>query len=436
MTIRRLPNTTINRIAAGEVIERPASAIKELVENALDAGADTITVWVRDGGISSITVADNGCGMTADDLPLCLERHATSKLPDDDLFYISTMGFRGEALPSIASVSRMTITSRTAQCDTAWQITVNGGEHESVKPTAGDTGTKIVVRDLFYATPARLKFLRGERAEMNAITDVLKRLAMAHPAVSFALYDGEKQRLNYTVSTQGYLGDSGADNAQNTSQTLNRLQQVMGADFGTNALPIEKIRPAHDGIGTEGTDGIDRATDGDIRIAGYCGVPTYNRGVGDMQFLFVNGRPVRDKLVLGAVRGAYQDYLARDRHPVLAVFIQVPPAFVDVNVHPAKTEVRFKNPALVRGCLVSALKNALAQGGFQASTTVAGTALNRMTAHTAPPLPTPQMHLSQFNAQNPIPQSEQFAPHSFTPHMADGVQTNRPVARHGGYDSV
>lgn len=399
MSIRRLPDTIVNRIAAGEVIERPASAIKELVENALDAGADSVNVFVRDAGKSYIAVTDNGGGMTADELPLCLERHATSKLPDDDLFFISTLGFRGEALPSMASVSRMTITSRTVEDDSAWTITVNGGQMEPVKPTAGDYGTKVEMRDLFFATPARLKFLRSDRAEMNAIVDVLKRLAMAHPAVAFALHDGQKERLRYIVcnsqdseifdTTEIDSGNPSTDDVDMgktiPSKQLSRLGQVMGKEFQDNALPVHKQRPIDENVGDVA---------GVITVTGYCAVPTYNRGINDQQFLFVNGRSVKDKILMGALRGAYQDYLARDRHPVLAVFIQTEPSFVDVNVHPAKTEVRFKNASLIRGCIVSALKHALSGGGFQSSTTVASSALSHMKPHTHIP-PAQQINFAQ-----------------------------------------
>ena len=396
MQIRRLPDTIVNRIAAGEVIERPASAIKELVENALDAGATRIDVFVRDAGKSYISVTDDGCGMTADELPVCLERHATSKMPDDDLFFISTLGFRGEAMPSIGSVSRMTITSRTDTrgADTegadgsapgshsAWQINVDGGVLSDVHPTSGDSGTKVEIRDLFFATPARLKFLRGDRSEMNAIEDILKRLAMAHPAVSFSLRDDKKERLSYSAG-QGELLDS----------RLTRLGQVMGREFQENAVPVDLSKPIYENQGDNSAS---------IRLAGYCAVPTYNRSVNDQQFLFVNGRPVKDRLILGAVRGAYQDFLARDRHPVLALFLETDPAFVDVNVHPAKTEVRFKNAQLVRGLIVSALKRALAEAGHQASTTVADNAMKAFRGHTSAPnrgqmnLPTGNLYANEY----------------------------------------
>ena len=285
--IRRLPDQVINRIAAGEVIERPASAVKELVENAIDAGSDRIDIAVRDGGKSLIRISDNGCGMTAEDLSVAVERHATSKLPDDDLFFISTLGFRGEALPSIGSVSRMRITSRTAGDDNGWMTFIEGGKIQAPEPAACAPGTTVEVRDLFFATPARLKFMRSDRAETSAIVDVIQRLAMAHPGISFTLNDGNRDRVR-VIGAQGEL----------LNQRLKRLGEIMGREFSENALAIDAER-----------DGV--------RLSGYAGLPTLNRGNAMMQFLFVNGRPVKDKQLTGAVRAAYQDFLARDRHPML-----------------------------------------------------------------------------------------------------------------------
>ncbi len=348
MTIRRLPETVVNRIAAGEVVERPASAVKELVENSLDAGATRIDVSVRHAGKSLIAVTDDGSGMSRDDLLLSIERHATSKLPDDDLFFISTLGFRGEALPSIASVSRMSITSRTADSDEAWRLTIEGGKLGQPEPASGAKGTRIEVRDLFFATPARLKFLRGDRSEMTAITDAINRLAMAHPGVSFSLNDGDRDRIRLNAA-QGELLDA----------RLTRLGAIMGRDFMENALRIDA-----------GRDGL--------RLTGFAGVPTFNRATAAMQYLYVNGRPVRDKQLVGAVRGAYADFLARDRHPLLALFIETEPRAVDVNVHPAKTEVRFQDAGAVRGLIVGALKHALADAGHRSSTTVSAAALGSL----------------------------------------------------------
>ena len=351
MPIRRLPETTVNRIAAGEVVERPASAVKELVENSIDAGATRVDVALRDGGKSLISVVDDGCGMSKEELPIALERHATSKLPDDDLFAVQSLGFRGEALPSIASVSRMAITSRTHESDQAWMISIEGGVLSDVSPCAGPLGTRIEVRDLFYATPARLKFMKSDRAENSAALDVMNRLAMAHPTVGFSLHDGVREKLR-VGGEQGDLLDN----------QLNRLGAIMGREFMENALSIKSERD-------------------EAKLSGFAGVPTLNRGTAGMQFLFVNGRPVRDKQLIGAVRAAYADFLARDRHPLLALFIDLPPRQVDVNVHPAKTEVRFRDPGAVRGLIVGSLKHALAEAGHRASTTVSSAALGALRPH-------------------------------------------------------
>lgn len=347
--IRLLSERTINQIAAGEVVERPASAVKELVENAIDAGAKHIDVVMRDGGRELISVIDDGMGMTADELVLAIERHATSKLMDEDLVNIESLGFRGEALASIAAVSRLTLVSRARGAGDAWSIKVDAGSVHKVEPGAQRQGTRIEVRDLFYATPARLKFLKTARTEYSQAQDMLKRLAMANPDVSFTLGDGARTTFQAAATLQ--LGEE--------EQRLERLGSILGRDFRDNALVIDAER--------EG-----------IRLTGFAALPTYSRGNAQHQFLFVNGRAVRDRLLVGAVRGAYQDYLARDRHPVLALFVDVPPDFVDVNVHPAKAEVRFQDQGLVRGLIVSALRHALASAGHRASTTVATAALGAM----------------------------------------------------------
>jgi len=350
--IHRLPPEAVNRIAAGEVVERPAAAIKELVENSLDAGARVITIEVMAGGKQSLIVTDDGCGMTAEDLVLAVERHATSKLkPSDDgdydLMNIATMGFRGEALPSIGAVARLDIVSRVAGGEGA-RLSVHGGKIDGPAPAAfSGAGTRIEVRDLFYATPARLKFMKSERAEAMAIGETVRRLAMANPTVGFTLISNGRKSLSLTGE------------ADNDDGRLKRLGAIMGRDFEDNALPIEAER-----------DGA--------RLSGFAGVPTFNRGMPDKQFLFVNGRPVRDKLIVGAVRGAYADFLARDRHPAVALFLDLDSALVDVNVHPAKTEVRFRDAGSVRGLLVSALKHALADAGHRASTTTSAFALGKM----------------------------------------------------------
>ncbi|MGF1630572.1 MAG: DNA mismatch repair endonuclease MutL [Kiloniellaceae bacterium] len=353
MPIRRLPETLVNQIAAGEVVERPAAAVKELVENSLDAGARHIDVVLRDGGRALIAVTDDGCGMTRDELLLAVERHATSKLPDDDLVHIASLGFRGEALPSIGAVARLTVTSRTAEAEEAWALPVEGGKLGTPAPAAHPKGTRVEVRDLFYATPARLKFLKAARTEVSHAQDTVNRLAMAHPHVGFTLSDGERKLIGLAPA-EGELFEG----------RLKRLGALMGRDFADNALPIEALR--------EG-----------IRLTGYVGLPTLNRGNAQHQYLFVNGRPVRDKLLYGAIRGAYQDFLARDRHPLVALFVEVPPEEVDVNVHPAKAEVRFRDPGLVRGLIVSACRHALAQAGHRASTTVSDSALGAFRAQSS-----------------------------------------------------
>ena len=345
MTIRLLPGGLVNRIAAGEVIERPAACVKELVENAIDAGATRIEVDLRDGGLSFIAVADDGQGMTPDELTLAVERHATSKLPDDDLVDIRTLGFRGEALPSIGAVSRLAIASRKPGADSAWQISVEAGVKSAPVPAALARGTRVEVRDLFFATPARLKFMKAARTEQGHVLDTITRLAMAHPDVSFTVTSDGERKLSLEAET-GDLFEA----------RLARLAAVMGRDFGDNALAIDAER--------EG-----------LRLTGYAALPTYSRGTAQHQYLFVNGRPVRDRLLQGAVRGAYMDFLARDRHPVVALFLESPPEMVDVNVHPAKTEVRFRDAGLVRGLIVGALKHGLAAQGHRASTTVSEAAL-------------------------------------------------------------
>ncbi len=353
--IRRLPPDAVNRIAAGEVIERPAAAVKELVENSLDAGATSIDVEIWGGGKTGLIVADDGGGMTPEELLLAVERHATSKLAPSaaggyDLANIRTMGFRGEALPSIGAVARLDITSRRRGAAEAWSLSVHGGIAEGPRPSAfAGHGARIEVRDLFYATPARLKFLKSDRAEALAASEAVKRLAMAAPAVAFSLTVDGRRSLSLAREEAGGTG------------RLKRLAQLMGRDFENNALAIDAER-----------DGA--------RLVGFAGVPTFNRGLADRQYLFVNGRPVRDKLLVGAVRGAYADFLARDRHPAVALFLDIDPEAVDVNVHPAKTEVRFENPDRVRGLIVAALKHALAEGAHRASTTTAGFALSRLRA--------------------------------------------------------
>ena len=344
--IRLLPPNVVNRIAAGEVIERPAAAVKELVENAIDAGAGRIDIAVRDGGRRCISVVDDGCGMGREALALAVERHATSKLPDDDLVNIATLGFRGEALPSIGAVSRLKIATREAGSDSGWSIHIQGGLRGIPGPAPMTGGTRVEAFDLFYATPARLKFLKSARTEQQAVCDVVNRLAMAHPEIGFTLRgDGERPLLTLSAS-HGDLFDA----------RLARLSDILGRDFADNAVRVDATRE-------------------NLRLTGHIGLPTLHRGSARHQYLLVNGRPVKDRLMTGAVRGAYRDFLARDRHPLVVLFLEVPPAEVDVNVHPAKTEVRFRDTGLVRGLIVSALRHALAEAGHRASTTVSSAAL-------------------------------------------------------------
>ncbi|MGB6912911.1 MAG: DNA mismatch repair endonuclease MutL [Pseudolabrys sp.] len=336
MRVRQLSEAVINRIAAGEVVERPASVVKELVENALDAGARRIDVLTDGGGRRLIRVTDDGEGMIRADLELAVERHATSKLDSDDLLSIRTLGFRGEALPSIGAAASLTITTRHAEESHAWSITVDAGEKSAAKPASLGHGTTVEVRDLFHATPARLKFLKADRSEAEAVRDVVRRLAMSRPDVSFTLAGEERAPLTWGPAAEG--------------DHLARLGDVLGPDFRANAVAID-------------------AGQNDVRVTGFAGLPTLSRANSLGQYLFVNGRPVRDKLLFGAVRAAYADYLPRDRHPVVALFVLLDTREVDVNVHPAKTEVRFRDAGLVRALIVSALKEALARDGQRAATT-------------------------------------------------------------------
>jgi len=338
MPVRQLSEATVNRIAAGEVVERPASVVKELVENALDAGASRIDVLTDGGGRRLIRVSDDGEGMPRSDLALAVERHATSKLADDDLVSIRTLGFRGEALPSIGAVARLSIATRHASEPHAWSIDVDAGAKSDIKPAALGAGTRVEVRDLFYATPARLKFLKLDRTEAEAVREVVRRLAMSRPDVAFTLAGEERSPASFAAALPGATG------------RLIRLGDILGADFRANAVAIAAER--------EG-----------VTIEGFAALPTLTRANALGQYLFVNGRPVRDKLLLGAVRGAYADYLPRDRHPLVALFVTLDARELDVNVHPAKAEVRFRNAGLVRALIVGALKNALARDGTRAATT-------------------------------------------------------------------
>jgi DNA mismatch repair protein MutL len=355
MPVRQLSEATVNRIAAGEVVERPASAVKELVENALDAGATRIDVLTDGGGRRLIRITDDGAGMTRADLALAVDRHATSKLADDDLLDIRTLGFRGEALPSIGAIAHLAITSRHKDEPHAWAIAVDGGVKADVKPAALGEGTRVEVRDLFYATPARLKFLKSERTEAEAIRDVVRRLAMSRPDVAFTLAGEERAPVTWAAALPGAPG------------RLARLADILGMDFRANAVEIMGERNG-------------------VAVEGFAGLPTLSRANALGQYLFVNGRPVRDKLLIGVVRAAYADYLPRDRHPMVALFVTLPPREVDVNVHPAKAEVRFRDPQLVRALLITSLQYALARDGQRAATT-GGSAT--IAAFRSPTLPSP-----------------------------------------------
>lgn len=382
MRIRYLPETLINQIAAGEVIERPAAAIKELVENSIDAGADRIEVDIRDGGKSLIVVSDNGSGMSKEELNAALDRHATSKLPSDNLLDIAYLGFRGEALASIAAISRLKIMTREKGGE-AWEINAEGGKKGEPSPSAHPEGTKIEIRDIFYATPARLKFMKSERAEFMAVKEVMTRLSMCHPKIAFRLTHDGKNALNLLA-------------AQNQQE---RLAAILGKDFGQNSIAIDARRET-------------------AELSGFAALPTYHRGTMQYQYLFVNGRPVRDKLLNGCVRAAYADVLHRDRHPVVALFVDLPASEVDVNVHPAKAEVRFRDPGMIRGLIISALKHALHENGFQASSSVSDSALGAMRPANFPSAPlTGSLPLNR-GASPAVPPSYAYG------NLAESVQNN------------
>lgn len=357
MAIRQLPPNLVNRIAAGEVVERPASVVKELIENAIDAGAGRIDVAVSGGGLRLIRVSDDGSGMGADDLALAVERHATSKLAGDDLSSILTLGFRGEALPSIGAVARLTIQSRAADAREAYEIAVDGGRKSKLKPAALGSGTRVEVRDLFYATPARLKFMKSERVEAAAISDMVKRLALARPEIAFSLASEERTAFRLEACPPGLL-DHG----------LVRLGRILGPDFVKDALPLS-------------------ATRGDVTIEGFAGLPTLHRPNSLQLYLAVNGRPVRDKLLAGTVRAAYGDLVPHGRYPMLALFLTLPPHEVDVNVHPAKTELRFRDPNGVRSLIIGALRDALGAAGHRATSSLTQAALARISPRPMPRAP-------------------------------------------------
>lgn len=376
--IKQLDEAAINRIAAGEVIERPSSAVKELIENSIDAGATSILVDVADGGKTLIRVTDDGCGMTPTDLPLAVSRHATSKLNSNDLFNISTFGFRGEALPSLGAVSRLSIKTKGMETDAA-ELTVDAGIISKIKPIALNQGTVIELRDLFYATPARLKFLRTDRTELQEINKIVKSLSIAYPYISFKLRDisQNKDRLLFNTASE-----TGANDAA----LKKRISRVLDPSFVENSCAIKAERE-------------------NFKLSGYAALPTFSRGSTNLQHIFINQRPVKDKILIGAVKAAYSDFLAKDRYPAVVLFLECDPHFVDVNVHPSKLEVRFREPGLVRGLVISAIRHALAEAGHRASSTIAGTALGAIKVNNSFPSFVYQMEPNKNGFRNLAPDS-------------------------------
>lgn len=391
MAIKLLNETIINQIAAGEVIERPASVVKELVENAIDAGADKIEIVTANGGKTLLRVIDNGCGIPAEELPLAVSRHCTSKL-DDDVLDIRALGFRGEALPSIGSVARLSLKSRQENADSGYEITVTGGKIDGPKPIALNRGTIVEVKDLFFATPARLKFMKTDRAEASAITEMVKRIAIAFPHIRFSISGSDRSPLDLPATGSGQ------------EAMLSRISQILGKEFSENSLFIDAER-----------DGV--------RLTGFVGIPSFNRGNSLHQFAYVNGRPVRDKQILGALRGAYADVMSRDRHPIAVLFINIDPAYVDVNVHPAKADVRFRDAGLVRGLIVGSIKHALAQSGIKPATSGAEAMLQAFRAEGLHPKQPVQASLGSYNAplnSSPRPHApNQYGTYSPTPPSKD-----------------
>ena len=376
--IKQLDEAAINRIAAGEVIERPSSAVKELIENSIDAGATSILVDVADGGKTLIRVTDDGCGMTPADLPLAVSRHATSKLNSNDLFNISTFGFRGEALPSLGAVSRLNIKTKGMETDAA-ELTVDAGIISKSKPIALNQGAVIELRDLFYATPARLKFLRTDRTELQEINKIVKSLSIAYPYISFKLRDisQNKDRLLFNTASE-----TGANN----TALKKRISRVLDPSFVENSCVIKAERE-------------------NFKLSGYAALPTFSRGSTNLQHIFINQRPVKDKILIGAVKAAYSDFLAKDRYPAVVLFLECDPHFVDVNVHPSKLEVRFREPGLVRGLVISAIRHALAEAGHRASSTIAGTALGAIKVNNSFPSAVYRMDPNKNSFRNLAPDS-------------------------------
>ena len=399
MPVRQLPIQVVNRIAAGEVVERPASAVKELVENAIDAGATRVDIFTEGGGRRRIAITDNGAGMTRDDLALSVDRHATSKLDDEDLLRIRTLGFRGEALPSIGAVSKLAITTRHASEPHAWALNVDAGTKSEIIPAALTSGTRVEVSDLFYATPARLKFLKTDRTEAEAVREVVRRLAMARPDIAFSLSGEERAPVTWAAALPGAPGQ------------LTRLGDILGADFRASAI---EVRAERDGV----------------MVEGFAAAPSLTRANALGQYLFVNGRPVRDKLILGAVRAAYSDYLPRDRHPVVALFVTLDTQEVDANVHPAKTEVRFRNAGLVRALIVHALKDGLAREGRRTAANSDGAAITAFRPGSIPPSRGwDWRRLPNFPAAPAAPAyANAFAPNTFAETAQAAFDTGTPTA--------
>jgi DNA mismatch repair protein MutL len=397
MPVRQLPEQVVNRIAAGEVVERPASVVKELVENAIDAGASRIDVLTDGGGRRRIGITDDGSGMTARDLSLAVERHATSKLDDEDLLQIRTLGFRGEALPSIGSVARLSLTTRHAGEPHAWALSVEGGVKSEIMPAALAHGTRVEVNDLFYATPARLKFLKTDRTEAEAIREVVRRLAMARPDIAFTLAGEERPPVTWAAALPGAAG------------RLTRLGDILGAEFRSRAIEVHAER--------EG-----------VVVAGYAAAPALTRANALGQYLFVNGRPVRDKLILGAVRAAYSDYLPRDRHPVVALFVTLDPREVDANVHPAKTEVRFRNAGLVRALIVHGLKEGLTREGRRTAANSGGSALSSFRPAFAPRPGNWDWRQSPAAPAGPLPSFDGVAAPAFAERAQAAFDVGAPTA--------
>ena len=366
--IKQLDEAAINRIAAGEVIERPSSAVKELIENSIDAGATNIDVDVADGGKTLIRVIDDGCGMTPADLPLAVSRHATSKLNSNDLFHISTFGFRGEALPSLGAVSRLNIKTKGVKTEAA-ELTIDAGSVSKIKPIALNKGTVIELRDLFYATPARLKFLRTDRTELQEINKIIKSLSIAYPSISFKLRDisNNKDRLLFNVVSEKGVPEEALKQ---------RISKVLDQSFIDNSCIVKADRE-------------------NFRFSGFVALPTFSRGSTNLQQIYINQRPVKDKILIGAVRTAYSDFLAKDRYPAVVLFLECNPQFVDVNVHPSKLEVRFREPGVVRGLAISAIRHALAEAGHRSSSTIAGAALGALQANNTFPKSLYQMDLNK-----------------------------------------